>query len=75
MTDARYGSAKAREIVRIWKGSSDVLQRIRDDEIKRTDTRQALMDLADAFAQSLTLPPRASSGLVEQQTWFQKMRM
>jgi len=47
--------------------------RVRREEIRRVSTNEALANLAPLFAAALQLPPRATSGLVEQQRLFAKV--
>jgi hypothetical protein len=59
---------------RTWKKAGVELDRIRREEVRKTDTAEALAVLADAFELARRLPPRPSSGLVEQQALFGKLR-
>lgn len=60
--------------VETWKRAGPELEAIRRREIREADTLQVLALLEDAFNQALTLPPRESSGLVEMQACFRKLR-
>lgn len=55
-----------------WNRAAVELRRIHREEIRATDTPRALQQLAGAFDDAVRrFPPRASSGLVEQQRLFQ----
>ena len=64
-----------RRWVRTWEDAGPELEAIRRREIREADNLQVLAILEDAFNHSLrTLPPRPSSGMVEMQAWFRKLR-
>ena len=51
------------------------MQELRDREIREADTVVAMQQLSGAFNQAIAqLPLRDTSGLVEQQAWFSKLR-
>lgn len=61
--------------VETWKRAGPELEAIHRREIRETDNLKALALLEGAFNHALrTLPPRSSSGLVEMQAWFRKLR-
>ena len=67
--------AAGRRWVETWRAAGPELERIRQDELRRLDTRRAIALLCGPA--DYTAPPRApkpTSGLVEQQRWFQKIR-
>ncbi|HTU44294.1 MAG TPA: hypothetical protein VMF91_04495 [Bryobacteraceae bacterium] len=65
-----------RRWVETWKDAGPHLQAVRHQDIERADTQEALAVLESAFNQATrTLPPRSSSGLVEMQYWFAKLRL
>jgi hypothetical protein len=66
---------RLREWVDTWKRAGADLEEIRRREIAAADTREAVRQVF-AFSDALlrSLPPRRSSGLVEQQAWFAKLR-
>lgn len=67
--------AAGRRWVRTWQEAGPELEQIRRDELRRLDTRQAIALLCGPA--DYTIPPRApkpTSGLIEQQRWFQKSR-
>lgn len=60
--------------VNAWKKAGPILQQLRDQQIRDTDTAQALLRLADAFESArMYHSPRRSSGLVEQQAYFRRL--
>ncbi len=63
-----------RRWVEIWKQAGPELEAIRQREIQELDTRQALESLESSFNYAVRLPPRPSSGLVEMQRYFAKLR-
>lgn len=61
--------------VRQWRAAEPELEAIRRREIREADTLQSLAILEPAFNHALrTLPLRTSSGLVEMQRIFAKLR-
>ena len=62
-----------RRWVQTWKEAGPVLEEIRRRDIENADTQQAVRDLF-GFPIPADLPPRTTSGLVEQQAWFAKLR-
>jgi hypothetical protein len=64
-----------RRWVRTWKEAGPELEAIRLQEIRESDNLKVLAMLEGAFNQALrTMPPRPSSGLVEMQRWFARLR-
>ena len=62
--------------VQAWKDAGPELERQRDEDVRGTDTTRSLLSLSDCFDLALRdLPPRADSGLVEQQRWFRILRV
>ncbi|MCP4111851.1 MAG: hypothetical protein GY749_41045 [Desulfobacteraceae bacterium] len=58
-----------------WKEAGAVMEQIRRDEMEHIDIQQIIENLDDAFESALiNSPPRLTSGLVEQQAWFDKAR-
>jgi hypothetical protein len=51
-----------------------MLDAIRRREIEALDTAEAIRQLFGAMTVCRDLPPRTTSGLVEQQAWFAKLR-
>lgn len=67
--------ANARRWVQAWKEAGPELERIRAEEIRATDTVRAMEQLDELFTHgALSLPARASSGLLEQQFYFSRDR-
>ena len=61
----------ARRWVQAWKTAGPLLEEIRAEEIRATDTVKAMEMLDDAFSSAIWLnQPRSGSGLVEQQKIF-----
>jgi hypothetical protein len=57
-----------------WKLAGPELQRQRDADARRADTIRAFAFFAGMPLHNLkTFPPEPTSGLVEQQRWFQKI--
>lgn len=66
---------KIRQWVQAWKAAGPELERIRLREIREEDNLVSLKLLARAFNHATrTQPPAASSGLVEMQRYFAKLR-
>jgi len=64
-----------RQWVARWQKAGPELERIRREELIHTDVRLAIELLEDAFQSALlNYPPTATSGLIEQQRWFMKLR-
>ena len=64
-----------REWARTWKAAARELEAVRRAEIKSADTAAAIFALDDAFRSTLaSLSPRSSSGLVDMQRLFQRLR-
>jgi hypothetical protein len=59
-----------------WQKAGPVLERLRADAIRNSDTAAAIEQLSDAFESALrNYPPPATSGLVEQQRIFARLRL
>ena len=64
-----------RRSVQAWREAGPRLEAIRRREIREADNLQVLAVLESAFNHALrTMPPRQSTGLVEMQEWFAKLR-
>jgi hypothetical protein len=64
-----------RRWVDTWRAAGEALGRLKRDELERLDTVQALEQLADAFRKALReASPTTTSGLVEQQRIFARLR-
>jgi hypothetical protein len=66
---------KIRLWVETWEKAGPELEAIRIREIREADNLKVLEMLEGAFNHAArTLPPRPSSGMVEMQAWFAKLR-
>ncbi len=66
---------RVRQWIRNWEAARPTLERLRDEAIRNTDTTAAIEQLNDAYESArLHWKPPATSGLVEQQRWFAKLR-
>lgn len=66
---------RMRRSVQAWREAGPRLEAIRRREIREADNLQVLAVLESAFNHALrTMPPCQSSGLVEMQEWFAKLR-
>lgn len=73
MTEAERQLIKSR--IDQWAAAAPVMQKLRDEEVRRTNTSEAILQLNDAFESAmLHYAARETSGLVEQQAWFSKLR-
>ncbi len=68
-------SVQLRQWVDDWQAAGRRLAELRKSELPLVNTQQALLNLADAFeACRLHRRPPPTSGLVEQQAFFQRLR-
>ena len=59
-----------------WQKAGSLLERLRNEAIRNSDTACAIEQLSDAFESALRhYPPAATSGLVEQQRIFARLRL
>jgi hypothetical protein len=66
---------RVRQWIRNWEVVGPVLARLRDESIRNADTAAAIEQLSDAFESArLHWAPPTTSGLVEQQRWFARLR-
>jgi hypothetical protein len=64
-----------RRWVETWQAAGPELEAIRRKEIEKINVLESLAALEGAFNYATrTLPPHDSSGLVEMQKWFSKLR-
>jgi len=63
-----------RRWVDTWRHAGPELDRIRRAEIESIDTREAVRQIFEDFDQSVLEPAPPTSGLVEQQAWFARLR-
>jgi len=58
-----------------WAAAAPLLQEVRDADIRQADTARSLMNLAGTILRTTAkMPVRTTSGLVEQQRIFLKIR-
>jgi hypothetical protein len=66
---------RVRQWIRNWEETAPVLERLRNEAIRNTDTAAAIEQLSDAFESArLHWTPPTTSGLVEQQRLFARLR-
>jgi hypothetical protein len=63
-----------RRWVATWKQAGPELEAIRRREIREADNLEILQSLESSFNYAVRLPPRPSSGMVEMQRLFAKLR-
>ena len=67
--------AQTRAWVKNWQAAGPILEEIRAEEIRATDTVDAMEILDGMFTHAVeTVPVRESSGLVEQQRIFSRAK-
>ncbi len=64
-----------RRLVKQWRQAGEALEEIRRREIENLDTRQAILQIFGTAGWPDQGPPRTTSGLVEQQAWFARLRL
>lgn len=58
-----------------WQTAGPILQHLRDEALRRSDTALVIESLSDAFESALLHSPgSATSGLVIQQSLFKRLR-
>jgi hypothetical protein len=66
---------RVRQWVRNWEAAAPILERLRDEAIRNSDTATAIEQLSDAFESARRhWPASPTSGLVEQQRLFARLR-
>jgi hypothetical protein len=67
--------AQLKKWVETWKTTGPILERIRREELRNLDTFQAISNLLGTidFTQE-PFRPKPTSGLIEQQAWFNKLK-
>ena len=61
--------------IECWRRAGPELERIREEEIRATDTARGIKAFSGLVPRALAqLPPKPESGLVEQQRWFVRFR-
>jgi hypothetical protein len=63
-----------RQWVKTWQRAGEELSVIRRREIEAADTQESIRQLFGSTDLYRDIPPRTTSGLVEQQAWFAKLR-
>lgn len=63
-----------RRWVETWRRAGQELDEIRRQEIEATDTTKAIRQLFGSAPPPQDIPLRTTSGLVEQQAWFARLR-
>jgi hypothetical protein len=64
-----------RAYVARWRRAAPLLQQVRDADIRAADTAQAMSIFSGSATWAVVHRPAApTSGLVEQQRWFMKLR-
>lgn len=58
-----------------WRRAGPAMELLRRDALRRLDHREVIAAFDDAFLSALrSIPPRTTSGLVEQQRRFARLR-
>jgi hypothetical protein len=65
---------KMRRWVDAWKQAGPELEAIRRREIQEADNLKVIESLESSFNYAVRLPARTSSGMVEMQRYFAKLR-
>ena len=66
---------RVRQWFRNWEEAAPVLERLRNEAIRNSDTAAAIEQLSDAFESArLHWTPPTTSGLVEQQRLFARLQ-
>lgn len=60
--------------VETWRRAGNELEKIRRRELQTIDTATVVRQLLESPTFHADLPLRTTSGLVEQQAWFSKLR-
>ena len=71
---AGNSKSELRAFVGAWQIASARLESLRREDLRRVDVAGHITALNGAFEATLARPPRTSSGLVEQQAIFARMR-
>jgi hypothetical protein len=65
----------AKALVAQWKERDTVLKEVRREEVRAADTEQFILSMAGLLEGIVSgLPPRTTSGLIQQQAVFSKLR-
>jgi hypothetical protein len=68
------GREALRQWVETWRRAGAELDRIHRCELESVDTQEAIRQIFGAQPSPGDFPPRPTSGLVEQQAWFARLR-
>jgi len=60
--------------VETWRRAGAELERIRCTELESVDTREAVRQIFEGLDHEILKPGPPTSGLVEQQAWFARLR-
>ena len=71
---ASDSKSELRAFVEAWRVASERMEALRREDLRRVDVADHIMALNDAFEATLAGPARESSGLVEQQAIFSRLR-
>ena len=67
--------ASAKKYVDTWKVAGPILEKLRREELKKVDTYSSVQSLSGSFDFSVPpFCPKPTSGLIEQQAWFKKIK-
>ncbi len=70
-----FEEQRVRQWLRNWEAVAPVLEELRAEAIRNSDTAAAIEQLSDAFESARRhYPPATTSGLVEQQRLFSRLR-
>jgi hypothetical protein len=67
-------AALLRRWVETWRRAGPELEAIRLRELGAVDTQEAVRQIFGAGPSAATFPAPATSGLIEQQAWFARLR-
>jgi hypothetical protein len=63
-----------RRWVETWRRAGPLLEEIKNRELQAINTQQAIRDIFGEVDHFRGIPQRSTSGLIEQQKWFAKLR-
>jgi hypothetical protein len=67
--------AALRDYVSRWQTAAPLLRQVRDQDIRNADPAAAMKAFTGRSERAVSLmPPGPTSGLIEQQRWFMKLR-
>lgn len=66
---------KLREYVSRWQETGEFLEKLKLEEFRRSDLAETILSLSDASESALEFyPPKPTSGLIEMQKLFAKLK-